>query len=78
MDSDAIKKFRQSLQLTQEEFARKLGISRSTVAKWECGDFRPSRLAMGQIRRLKDELTEGKIAGRKEVTKTLSGEVKRE
>ncbi len=56
MDSEAIKKFRLSLQLTQEEFARKLGISRSTVAKWECGDFRPSRLAMGQIRRLKDEL----------------------
>jgi DNA-binding transcriptional regulator YiaG len=53
MDKDAVKKFRQSLGLTQEKFADEIGVSRAAVAKWEGGIYRPSRLAMIQIERLR-------------------------
>lgn len=52
MKKEAIKKLRQSLGLSQEKFAQKIGVSRATVAKWEAGDFKPSPLAMMQIERL--------------------------
>ena len=56
MKKKAIKNLRQSLGLTQEAFARELGVSRAAVAKWEAGDFKPSPLAMRQIERLKKEV----------------------
>lgn len=36
---------RQKLRLTQEEFARELGMTISTVCRWENDKDRPSRLA---------------------------------
>ena len=48
-----IKTFRLKLGLTQEEFARKLGVSWITVARWEKkrGNS-PSRLALTQLKEL--------------------------
>lgn len=53
MNKDDILKLRQLMNLTQEEFACKLGVSRVAVARWETGKFKPSPLAMAQIERLK-------------------------
>lgn len=36
------RKIRLTALLTQEEFAKKIGVSASTVAKWERGVFKPS------------------------------------
>ena len=34
---------REAVGLTQEQFGRKLGVSKMTVSRWECGRMRPSR-----------------------------------
>ncbi len=60
MSAQQIKKIRKLLKMTQEEFAQALGVSWSTVAKWESGDFNPSRLAAKAIERLQEE-RKGKI-----------------
>jgi putative transcriptional regulator len=44
-----IKALRLRLGLTQEDVARQLGLALSTVAKWEQGVTRPSRLAYEKI-----------------------------
>lgn len=36
-----IRELRQKLKLTQEELAKKLGVERSTVTKWELGESKP-------------------------------------
>jgi DNA-binding transcriptional regulator YiaG len=46
MDIPAIKKLRANLKLTQEGFARELGVSVSTVQKWESGRARPRGLSL--------------------------------
>ena len=33
---------REAMQLTQSEFAARLGVSKMTVSRWECGRMRPS------------------------------------
>jgi len=45
---------RQRLKLTQAQFAKAVGVSFVTVNRWENGHTKPSRLAVGQIRRLKE------------------------
>lgn len=42
---ESIKYVRTQLNLSQEEFARKLGVSFATVNRWENGFYKPSRLA---------------------------------
>lgn len=42
MTPQDIKAARARQGLTQEQLARKLGVSWSTVARWECGLSRPS------------------------------------
>ncbi|MBU8933436.1 MAG: helix-turn-helix domain-containing protein [candidate division Zixibacteria bacterium] len=49
-----IKKLRKRLNLTQEQFAFKIGVTFSTVNRWENNRGRPSPLAMRRI----DELIE--------------------
>ena len=44
--------FREAIGLTQEQFARKLNLSKMTVSRWECGRMRPSQSAISAIRRL--------------------------
>ena len=47
-----IKELRSKLGLTQEQFAAKVGVTFSTVNRWENGKGRPSPLAMRQIEEL--------------------------
>ena len=47
-----IKAIRFELGFTQEDLARKLGVTLSTVSKWALGLFSPSRLAREKIERL--------------------------
>ena len=44
-----IKNIREKLNLTQEQLARKLGVSWATVARWERGKGEPSPLAQKAI-----------------------------
>jgi len=41
-----MKAYRAYNQMTQEDLARKLEVSRIQIARWEAGKHRPSRLAM--------------------------------
>ena len=53
-----IRELRSKLGLTQEQFAAKVGVTFSTVNRWESGKSKPSPLAMRQIEELM-ERTEG-------------------
>ena len=44
-----IRELRSKLGLTQEQFAAKVGVTFSTVNRWESGKSKPSPLAMRQI-----------------------------
>jgi putative transcriptional regulator len=50
--SEMIKKRRIALGLTQEQFAAKVGVTFSTVNRWENNKTRPSPLALQRIREL--------------------------
>ncbi len=54
-----IKVIREKLGLTQEEIAQKLGVSWGTVARWEAGKSKPSKLARKAIANLLKEVSEG-------------------
>lgn len=55
-----IRQLRSKLGLTQEQFAAKVGVTFSTVNRWESGKSKPSPLAMRQIEELM-ERTEGTL-----------------
>jgi len=46
------KKLRTELGMTQQELAVALGVSLSTVANWETGRVKPSRLALARLEEL--------------------------
>ena len=50
-----IRDLRQKLNMTQEEFAHALGITVSTVNRWENGHSEPSKLARASIVALADK-----------------------
>jgi transcriptional regulator with XRE-family HTH domain len=50
-----IRSFRKSLHMTQEELAHNLGITVSTVNRWENGHALPSRMARNGLASLADE-----------------------
>ena len=50
-----VKELRQSLRLTQEQFATRVGVTFSTVNRWENGRGKPSPLAMRRIEELRAE-----------------------
>ena len=52
----AIRSLRVTSGLTQEELARQLGVSLSTVCRWEQGRSRPSRLALASLEHLRARL----------------------
>jgi len=52
MDMSAVKRLRTRLGITQEGFARELGVSVSTVQKWESGRARPRGLYLKELNRL--------------------------
>lgn len=47
-----IKAIRQNLKLSQEELAHKLGVSFTSVNRWENGQTKPSKLARKQLEAL--------------------------
>lgn len=50
-----IKKLRKELGLTQEQFAAKVGVTFSTINRWENGKGKPSPLAMLRINELQNK-----------------------
>lgn len=45
--------------LTQEQLARKIGVSLNTVQRWESGKTTPSPLAMEKLQSLLEDVLEG-------------------
>ena len=45
MSIPSLRRLRQGLGLSQHELARRLGVARATVTRWENGTRRPSKLA---------------------------------
>ena len=52
--AEMIRKLRAKLGLTQEQFAAKVGVTWSTVNRWENGRGNPSPLAMRRIEELQE------------------------
>lgn len=50
-----IKKIRDRLGMSQEEFAHRVGVSFTTVNRWERGKSKPSPMAQASIRQLLGE-----------------------
>lgn len=46
MDSKRVKRLRERLNLTQNEFAQLLGVARESVARWEAGMAKPRGLSL--------------------------------
>lgn len=53
MTADEIRKLRKALGLTQEQFAKRVGAARVTVAKWEIGKHPPKGLYLQALEKLK-------------------------
>ena len=53
--SKVVRELRDALGLTQEQFAAKLGVTFSTVNRWENNKGKPSPLAMLRIEELQNE-----------------------
>ena len=51
-----IRSLREVLGMTQEQLARAIGVSYSTVSRWETGRGRPSPLAVQRLRELRERL----------------------
>ena len=51
MVSNTIKKMRQKFFLSQEEFAKELNVSVSTINRWETGKVKPNLTAMKKLKR---------------------------
>lgn len=47
--ADDVVKIRQKMNLTQEEFARHVGVTLSTIHRWEKGKSLPSKLAIQRL-----------------------------
>jgi DNA-binding transcriptional regulator YiaG len=56
MQGQAIRMLRTGMGLTQEEFAHRLGVTLSTVNRWENNKSAPSRLALKQLNKLSTAL----------------------
>ncbi|QLE44721.1 helix-turn-helix domain-containing protein [Nostoc sp. C052] len=58
--SDLIRELRQQLDLSQEKFAAKLGVSLRTVNRWENGSTVPSQMALKLIEEMLEKMGEPK------------------
>lgn len=59
-DASMIRTLRTALGLTQEQFAGKIGVTVSTVNRWENDKSRPSSLAMLRIKALQRKVDHNK------------------
>ena len=51
------------MDLTQIQFAERLGVSSITVHRWESGESRPRQLALARLREVEDELVAQLLGG---------------
>jgi len=58
--SKMIRQLRAALGLTQEQFAAKVGVTYSTINRWENDKGKPSSLAMLRIKQLQKKLKQSK------------------
>lgn len=56
MNAEEIKAFRDSLNLTQKEFAHIVGVRSTTIRRWESGQSKPSRMANKLLAEIKTGL----------------------
>ncbi|MGF1934131.1 MAG: helix-turn-helix domain-containing protein [Nostoc sp. ChiQUE02] len=56
--SDLIRELRQQLDLSQEKFASKLGVSLRTINRWENGSTVPSQMALKLIEEMLEKMGE--------------------
>ncbi|MEH1804858.1 MULTISPECIES: helix-turn-helix domain-containing protein [unclassified Nostoc] len=56
--SDLIRELRQQLDLSQEKFAAKLGVSLRTINRWENGSTVPSPMALKLIEEMLEKMGE--------------------
>jgi DNA-binding transcriptional regulator YiaG len=56
MDAERIRTLRQRMQLTQEDFAHLIGVTFSTVNRWENGKSTPNRIAARLLAGLEKKL----------------------
>jgi superfamily II DNA or RNA helicase/transcriptional regulator with XRE-family HTH domain len=61
--SERIKRLRQRFGLTQVELAQRLGVSFTTVNRWENGQTRPSPLAWSRLQRMDGGKSDATISG---------------
>ena len=54
--AEVVKSLREAMGLTQEQLAAKIGVTVSTVNRWEKGRSKPQPLAMKQINALRSEI----------------------
>jgi len=59
--STIVRELRQTLGLTQEQFAARIGVTFSTVNRWENERGAPSPLAMKQIEELRAKAVREKV-----------------
>ena len=51
MNAADIRRLRQAEGLTQEQFARLLGVTWTTISRWENGKSQPSPLALSSLKK---------------------------
>lgn len=57
-----IREFRHRMDMTQEELAHQLGVTVSTVNRWENAHTKPSKLAQQSIERIENEQRGSELA----------------
>jgi len=60
MTANDILKLRESLELTQEQFAKRIGATRGTIARWELGTAKPKGLYLQALEKLQAQLKKRK------------------
>ena len=60
MEAKDIKELRASMGLTQEQFARVVGVAYFTVIRWENNMCRPNPLAVKRLKSIKEKVELGK------------------
>lgn len=59
MQPEKIKELRKKLNMTQEQFARKIGVAYFTIVRWENKMNRPSQLALEKLQTLSELVAKG-------------------
>ena len=63
--SGLVKRLRERMGLTQEQFAREVGVTFSTVNQWENGHRRPQPYLLNRLLEMEAALEEESISGKK-------------